>query len=177
MIPERILGLELLGNKKCLVYGWSAVFWKRSGAEDGGTVFGVCWPYLGLPCQMWFLWWGTIRYLYHSFTSVVIRFRCAVLYGALTDISHLAAVSRSGALLTYRRICVYSRVLCFHFLTSLFPRTLSFFLYFFYLAFLVSFPNFVSFFPLHLHPSLPALGPTHNGSPVIPKDKTTGAWR
>jgi len=26
MIPERILGLELLGNKKCLMYGWSAVF-------------------------------------------------------------------------------------------------------------------------------------------------------
>jgi hypothetical protein len=36
---------------------------------------------------------------------------------------------------------------------------------------------FQIFFPLRLHPSLPALGPTHNGSPVIPKDKTTGAWR
>ena len=24
----------------------------------GGWWYCVCWPYLGLPCQMWFLWWG-----------------------------------------------------------------------------------------------------------------------
>jgi hypothetical protein len=41
----------------------------------------------------------------------------------MTDISHLAAVSQSGALLTYRRTCVYSRVLYFHFLTSSLPVT------------------------------------------------------
>jgi hypothetical protein len=61
-----------------------------------GSRYCVCWPYLGLPSQMWFLWWGTIRYHCGSFTSVVIRFRCAVLYGALTGISHLAAVSQSS---------------------------------------------------------------------------------
>jgi len=36
MIPERMLRLVLLGNKKCLMYGCSAV---SSGVVDGGTVF------------------------------------------------------------------------------------------------------------------------------------------
>ena len=125
----------------------------------GGLWYCVCWPYLGLPCQMWFLWWGTIRYLYGSFTSVVIRFRCAVLYGALTGISHLAAVSQNGALLTYRRTRVYTRVLYFHFLTSLLSviHLSSFILRFWCPFHILIIPP-----PLRLHPSLPAPGPFPN---------------
>jgi hypothetical protein len=157
------------------MYGCSAMFWKRSAAEDGGTVW--C-PYLGVPCQMWFLWrGGTIRYLYGSFTPVRIRFFrwCTALYEALTDISHLAAVSQSGALLTYRRTCVYGRVLYFHLLTSLLPVT--------YLSSLISFTlrfwcalRFLFRFFLCLHTSWPAVAPTHNGSPVTPEGKAAGAW-
>ena len=95
---------------------------------------------------MWFLWWGTIRYLYG--TSVrILFFRCTALYEALTDISHLAAVSQGGTLLTYSRTCVYSRVLYFHFLTSLLPVT--------YLSSFISFTlRFWSAFRLFLFSSL-----------------------
>jgi hypothetical protein len=143
--------LALLGNKKCLVYGWLAVLCFENEARVGGWWYCVCWSYLGVPCQMWFLWWGTIRYLYGSLKSVRIRFfRCTALYEALTDISHLAAVSQSGALLTYRRTCVYSRVLYFHFLTSLLPVTYLSSPASFILRFWCVFPLFVPFF-LCLH--------------------------
>ena len=60
-------------------------------------------------------------------------FRCTAFYEALTDISHLAAVSQSGALLTYEGH-VFTAEFCFSISLHLF---LSFFLYFFYFAFLV----------------------------------------
>jgi hypothetical protein len=75
---------------------------------------------------------GTVRYLYTSFTSVrMLLFRCAALYEALTDISHLAADSQERCVTDLQEdICLQqSFVFPFHYIFT--PRNFSIFLFFF----------------------------------------------
>jgi hypothetical protein len=157
MIPERILGLDYWETRSVLCMVVRSCFENEAGRRMMVLcLLALSWRALpdvvsvvgdhSLP--LWF---------FYVCQDTVLPVCC--LYEALTDISHLAAVSLSAALLTYRRTRVYSRVLYFHFITSLFPVSfLSLFLLLCVSGVLSAFRSF----SLCLHPSLQALGPTHN---------------